>query len=50
MNPTVLLVSMDKEAGKEVVVDGKPVTVEMTFKPGKPEGTVDVTFDVTGLK
>lgn len=43
---------MDKETGKEVLIDGKPVTAETTFKPEKPEGTVDVTFtfDAEALK
>ncbi|GFI51396.1 hypothetical protein IMSAGC020_02608 [Lachnospiraceae bacterium] len=43
---------MNKETGKEVLIDGKPVTAETTFKPEKPEGTVDVTFtfDAEALK
>lgn len=43
---------MDKETGKEVLIDGKPVTAETTFKPEKSSGTVDVTFtfDATELK
>ena len=43
---------MDKETGKEVLINGKPVTAETTFKPEKPEGTVDVTFtfDAEALK
>lgn len=43
---------MDKETGKEVQVDGKPVTAETTFQPEKAEGTVDVifNFDATTLK
>ena len=43
---------MDKETGKEVLIDGKPVTAETTFKPEKPEGTVDVAFnfDAEALK
>lgn len=42
---------MDKETGKEVLVDGKPVTAETTFRPETAEGTLDVpfTFDATGL-
>ncbi len=42
---------MDKETGKEVLVDGKPVTAETTFKPETAEGLLDVpfTFDATGL-
>lgn len=35
---------MDKETGKEVLIDGKPVTSEATFKPENSEGTVEVTF------
>ena len=43
---------MDKETGKEVLIDGRPVTAETTFKPEKSSGTVDVTFtfDATELK
>ena len=43
---------MDQATGKEVLVDGKPVTAETTFKPEKSKGTVDVTFtfDATELK
>ncbi len=43
---------MDKETGKEVLIDGNPVTAETAFKPEKPEGTVDVTFtfDAEALK
>ena len=42
---------MDKETGKEVIIDGKPVTAETTFKADKSEGTVEVTFtfDATSL-
>ena len=42
---------MDKETGKEVLVDGKPVTAETTFRLETAEGTLDVpfTFDATGL-
>lgn len=35
---------MDKETGKEVLVDGKPVTAETTFTVEEPDGTIDVTF------
>ena len=35
---------MDKETGKEVLIGGKPVTAETSFKPEKSEGTDDVTF------
>jgi hypothetical protein len=43
---------MDKETGKEVLNDGKPVTAETTFKPEESSGSVDVTFtfDATELK
>ena len=42
---------MDKETGKEVLIDGKPVTSEATFKPENSEGAVEVTFtfDATAL-
>ena len=42
---------IDKETGKEVLIDGKPVTSEATFKPENSEGTVEVTFtfDATAL-
>ena len=42
---------IDKETGKEVLIDGKPVTSEATFKPENSEGTVEVTFtfDATSL-
>ena len=42
---------MDKETGKPLLVDGKPVTAETTFRPETAEGTLDVpfTFDATGL-
>lgn len=42
---------MDKETKKEVLIDGKPVTAETTFKVEKPDSTVDVTFtfDATAL-
>ena len=42
---TVKGVLMVKETGKELLdADGKPVTVETTFKAEKPDGTVDVVF------
>ena len=43
---------MDKETGKEVLIDGKPVTAETTFKPEESSGSIDVTFtfDATELK
>ena len=43
---------MDKGTGKEVLIDGKPITAETTFKPEESSGSVDVTFafDATELK
>ena len=35
---------MDKSTGKELLVDGKPVTAKTTFKPVNSEGSVDVIF------
>ena len=48
---TVKGVLMDKETGKELLVDGKPVTAEKTFTPEKPDGTVELEFtlDSTAL-
>lgn len=42
---------MDQETGKEVQVNGKPVTAETTFQPETSEGALDIpfTFDATGL-
>lgn len=42
---------MDKGTGKKVIIEGKPVTAETTFKADKSEGTVEVTFtfDATAL-
>ena len=42
---------MDKETGKEILVDGKPVTAEAEFSPEESDGSVDVTFtfDTSGL-
>lgn len=42
---------MDKETGKEVLVDGKKITAEASFRPEETEGNVEVsfTFDGTGL-
>ena len=44
-------VLMDKETGKEVLVDGKKITAEASFRPEETEGNVEVsfTFDGTGL-
>ena len=43
---------MDKSTGKALVVSGKTVTGEATFKATSESGTVDVTFtfDATGLE
>lgn len=43
---------MDKETGKEVLINGKPVISETTFRPETAEGILDVpfNFDATGLK
>lgn len=43
---------MDKETGKPIEVDGKPVTAETTFKPKKTSGSTEVkfTFDATSLR
>ncbi|MBR5180543.1 MAG: VaFE repeat-containing surface-anchored protein [Lachnospiraceae bacterium] len=42
---------MDKKTGKEVLVNGKPVTATKTFTPDEPNGTVNVIFefDATGI-
>lgn len=39
---------MDKETGKELLIDGKKVTAEASFKAEKANGTVDVTFVFNG--
>lgn len=41
-------VLMDKETGKEVLINEKNVVSEATFKAEKEEGTVDVTFTFDG--
>lgn len=35
---------MDKETGKELLVDGKPVAAEKTFNPVRSEGSVEMKF------
>ena len=35
---------MDKETGKPVVIHGKEVTAEITFKPTVSTGTQDISF------
>lgn len=44
-------VLMDKETGKELLVDGEPVTQEMAFTAGRASGTKKLKFelDTTGL-
>ena len=44
-------VLMDKSTGEPLVVDGKEVRSELTFKPEKPDGKVQLefTFDAVGL-
>lgn len=43
---------MDKETGEALLIDGKPVTAETTFKAKKSSGSTEVefTFDATTLK
>ena len=43
---------MDKESGKSLMVDKKPVTSELIFTPEKADGTVELsfTFDARALK
>lgn len=40
---------MDKETGEPILIDGKPVTAEETFKAKKASGTVEVTFTFDGV-
>ena len=44
-------VLMDKETGKPIMINGKEVTAETTFKPSVSTGTQDIsfTFDATTL-
>lgn len=44
-------VLMDKQTGKEAMVDDRPVTSKRAFTPNAPTGTIDVefSFDSTGL-
>ena len=39
---------MDKETGKELKVDGKPITSTVKFTPEEPNGTVDIEFTFDG--
>lgn len=43
---------MDKETGKELLINGKVVTAQAAFTPEESSGTVDVIFefDASGLK
>ena len=41
-------VLMDKQTGKAVMNNGKPVTAQVTFIPTTPNGTVSVTFRFDG--
>ena len=45
---TVKGVLMDKETGKELLIDGNPVTAEKTFTPEKPDGTIEIEFTFDG--
>ncbi len=49
---TVKGVLMDKAIGKELLIDGKKITSEVTFIPDKPKGsvTVEFTFDARYIK
>ena len=41
-------VLMDKENGKELVINGNTVTQEVTFTPEKADGSVELTFKFDG--
>lgn len=41
---------MDKEAGKELLIDGKKVEGETTFSPKESNGTAEVTFQFDSSK
>ena len=41
-------VLMDKETGKELVINGNTVTQEVTFTPEQPDGSVELTFKFDG--
>ena len=43
-------VLMDKDTGKELVIDGKKVTAEKSFTPKKSSGTLNLTFTLDGSK
>ena len=40
---------MDKETGEPILVDGKPVTSEKTFKAKKTSGSVEMEFTFNGV-
>ena len=40
---------MDQKTGEPILIDGKPVTAEKTFKAKKSSGTVTVTFTFDGV-
>lgn len=44
-------VLMDKATGEKLLVDGKEITAEATFRANKAEGTIDIpfTFDASAL-
>lgn len=48
---TLFGVLMDKDTGKELLINGEPVTSEMSFTAGRASGTKKLEFDVdtTGL-
>ncbi len=48
---TVKGVLMDKATGKALMVEGKEITAEATFRASKDEGTIDIpfTFDASAL-
>lgn len=39
---------MDKETGKELLIQDKQVTAEAEFTPDKPEGSIELTFTFDG--
>ncbi len=49
---TVKGILMDKATGKELLIDGKKITSEVTFIPDEPTGsvTVEFTFDARYIK
>lgn len=49
---TVIGILMDKSTGKPLMIDGKEIHAEKTFRPEKSNGKIDMefTFDASGLK